>query len=186
MVFYIASSILYLLSSVLYLFTSTFYLLSFIFYHRSSIFYLIFSPICHPLHSSSIFYHLSSIFNSQSSILQLARQPSNPSFPPRSLVSPKRWFGAEVGVGMLRGRGTTWPHSQTHSYIAKEPHSTEPHSHIATKGSTNGGRPTVTTPLRRRPEAASLHGYVAMWLCGYVALCLCSYVAIWLFGYVDM
>ena len=30
---------------------------------------------------------------------------------PSSLVFPKRGAGAEVGVGMLRGRGTTQPHS---------------------------------------------------------------------------
>ena len=51
-------------------------------------------------------------------------------------------WSAGVGVGMLRGRGTTQPHSQTSqlatkplSHIAISPHSyiaTEPHSHIAT------------------------------------------------------
>ena len=32
-----------------------------------------------------------------------------------------------------------------------------------------------------RPQAASICGYVAMWLCGSVA---CTYVAMWLYGYV--
>ena len=60
-----------------------------------------------------------------------------------------RKIGTGVGLGI---------------YIA-----TEPHSYIATKHSTKGaaaGRP----PLSRRPEAASLCDYVAMWLCGSVAM----------------
>ena len=81
------------------------------------------------------------------------------------------------------------------SHIAKQPYShtvllllshraTWPHRYTAAKDPTTGGWPEAAPPLWRRPEAASLCGYVALWLCGSVAMQLCSYVAPWLCGYV--